>query len=80
MRVLDATRDRETVLARFVSGLSPADERLLRRMLGGQPDRERLRRPECTSSLYLPLVVPLLAAVTARRRPNGCRRGPRPGC
>jgi predicted transcriptional regulator len=36
--VLEATGDRETVLARFVSGLSPADEQLLRRMLGGQPD------------------------------------------
>jgi predicted transcriptional regulator len=32
--VLEATGDRETVLARFVSGLSPADEKLLRRMLG----------------------------------------------
>jgi predicted transcriptional regulator len=32
--VLEATGDRETVLARFVSGLSPADELLLRRMLG----------------------------------------------
>ncbi len=32
--VLEAEHDRETVLARFVSGLSPADERLLRRMLG----------------------------------------------
>lgn len=36
--VLEATGDREAVLARFVSGLSPADERLLRRMLGGPPD------------------------------------------
>ena len=27
--VLEATGDRETVLARFVSGLSPADELLL---------------------------------------------------
>jgi predicted transcriptional regulator len=34
--VLDAQADRELVLARFVSGLSPADERLLRRMLGDQ--------------------------------------------
>jgi len=33
-RVLDAEPDRETVLARFVSGLSDADEDLLRRMLG----------------------------------------------
>jgi predicted transcriptional regulator len=36
--VLEAETDREAVLARFVSGLSPADERLLRRMLAGQPD------------------------------------------
>ena len=36
--VLEAETDRETVLARFVSGLSPADERLLRRMLADQPD------------------------------------------
>jgi predicted transcriptional regulator len=33
-RVLDGEPDRETVLARFVSGLSGADEDLLRRMLG----------------------------------------------
>jgi predicted transcriptional regulator len=32
--VLDARADRELVLARFVSGLSAADEKLLRRMLG----------------------------------------------
>lgn len=31
--VLDAEADREAVLARFVSELSPADEELLRRML-----------------------------------------------
>jgi predicted transcriptional regulator len=31
--VLDGEADREAVLARFVSGLSAADERLLRRML-----------------------------------------------
>jgi predicted transcriptional regulator len=36
-RLLDAEPDRETVLARFVSGLSGADEELLRRMLGEQP-------------------------------------------
>jgi predicted transcriptional regulator len=36
--VLEAEADREAVLARFVSGLSPADERLLRRMLADQPD------------------------------------------
>jgi predicted transcriptional regulator len=36
--VLEAEMDREAVLARFVSGLSPADELLLRRMLAGQPD------------------------------------------
>jgi predicted transcriptional regulator len=33
-RVLNAEPDREAVLARFVSGLSDADEDLLRRMLG----------------------------------------------
>jgi hypothetical protein len=32
--MLDAEPDREAVLARFVSGLSGADEELLRRMLG----------------------------------------------
>ena len=36
-RVLDAEPDREAVLARFVSGMSPADEQLLRRMLAEQP-------------------------------------------
>jgi predicted transcriptional regulator len=36
--VLDAEADREAVLARFVSGLSPADEQVLRRMLAGLPD------------------------------------------
>jgi predicted transcriptional regulator len=35
--VLDAEADREAVLARFVSGLSPADEDVLRRMLA-DPD------------------------------------------
>lgn len=34
-RMLDAEPDRERVLARFVSGLSGADEELLRRVLGG---------------------------------------------
>ena len=34
--VLDAEADREAVLARFVSELSPADEELLRRMLSDQ--------------------------------------------
>jgi len=33
-RLLDAEPDRERVLARFVSGLSGADEELLRRALG----------------------------------------------
>ncbi len=36
-RVLDGEPDREAVLARFVSGLSGADEELLRRMLGEPP-------------------------------------------
>jgi predicted transcriptional regulator len=36
-RMLDAEPDREAVLARFVSGLSPTDEELLRRMLAGPP-------------------------------------------
>jgi predicted transcriptional regulator len=36
-RVLDGEADREAVLARFVSGLSGADEELLRRMLGDLP-------------------------------------------
>jgi predicted transcriptional regulator len=36
-RVLDAEPDREAVLARFVSGLSGADEELLRRMLDDPP-------------------------------------------
>lgn len=33
-RVLDGEKDREAVLARFVSGLSESDEGLLRKMLG----------------------------------------------
>lgn len=36
-RVLDAEADRESVLARFVSGLTETDEELLRRMLGEPP-------------------------------------------
>ena len=36
-RVLDGEADREAVLARFVSGLSSADEDLLRRMLSDEP-------------------------------------------
>jgi predicted transcriptional regulator len=35
--VLEAEPDREAVLARFVSGMSPADEQLLRRMLAERP-------------------------------------------
>ncbi|HEY2579789.1 MAG TPA: BlaI/MecI/CopY family transcriptional regulator [Streptosporangiaceae bacterium] len=35
--VLEAGNDREAVLARFVSGLTPADEQLLRRMLAEHP-------------------------------------------
>ena len=35
--LLEAEPDREAVLARFVSGMSPADEQLLRRMLAEQP-------------------------------------------
>jgi len=38
--VLESEDDREAVLARFVSGLSPADERLLRQMLGEIPGAE----------------------------------------
>ena len=38
-RVLDSEPDREAVLARFVSGLSGADEELLRRMLGDAGER-----------------------------------------
>jgi predicted transcriptional regulator len=38
--VLEAEDDRETVLARFVSGLTPADEQLLRRMLAESPGTE----------------------------------------
>ena len=38
-RVLDGEADREAVLARFVSGLSSADEDMLRRMLGDEPGR-----------------------------------------
>ncbi|MFF1548698.1 BlaI/MecI/CopY family transcriptional regulator [Streptomyces sp. NPDC058291] len=37
-RVLDAEHDREAVLASFVSGLGPDDERLLRDLLGWRPD------------------------------------------
>ncbi|MEU9350136.1 BlaI/MecI/CopY family transcriptional regulator [Streptomyces griseoloalbus] len=39
-RVLDAERDREAVLASFVTGLGPDDERLLRDLLD-QPRSER---------------------------------------
>jgi predicted transcriptional regulator len=38
-RVLDAEADREAVLARFVCGLGPEDEQLLRRMLAKLPDQ-----------------------------------------
>jgi predicted transcriptional regulator len=45
--VLAAEPDREAVLARFVSGLSPTDEQLLRRMLGETGDDAR---PEDTDT------------------------------
>jgi predicted transcriptional regulator len=38
--VLDAEADREAVLARFVSGMSPEDEQALRRMLAAQQNPE----------------------------------------
>jgi predicted transcriptional regulator len=38
--VLEAEADREAVLARFVSGLSPDDEHVLRRMLADQRSQE----------------------------------------
>jgi predicted transcriptional regulator len=41
VRVLDGEADRETVLARFVSGLSESDEELLRKMLGDRTTGER---------------------------------------
>jgi predicted transcriptional regulator len=45
-RMLDAEPDREQVLARFVSGLSGADEELLRRALGeGRPGRGQAEGP-----------------------------------
>jgi predicted transcriptional regulator len=37
--VLEGERDREAVLARFVSSLNSADEQLLRRMLDEHPDQ-----------------------------------------
>ncbi|NUP65137.1 MAG: BlaI/MecI/CopY family transcriptional regulator [Nonomuraea sp.] len=39
--VLEERADRETVLARFVDGLSGSDEELLRQMLGPGPDQSR---------------------------------------
>ncbi|WP_327315840.1 BlaI/MecI/CopY family transcriptional regulator [Streptomyces sp. NBC_01235] len=41
-RVLDAERDREAVLASFVTGLGPDDERLLRELLGRSRDEEAI--------------------------------------
>ena len=38
--VLEGEDDREAVLARFVSGLTRADEQLLRRMLDEHPDQD----------------------------------------
>ncbi|MET8824576.1 BlaI/MecI/CopY family transcriptional regulator [Streptomyces sp. NPDC004610] len=39
-KVLDAERNREAVLASFVTALGPEDERLLRELLGGARDDE----------------------------------------
>jgi predicted transcriptional regulator len=39
-QVLDAEANRQQVLARFVSDLSDEDERVLRRLLAGQPGDE----------------------------------------
>ncbi|MGW1720123.1 BlaI/MecI/CopY family transcriptional regulator [Streptomyces sp. NPDC002156] len=46
-RVLDAERDREAVLASFVTGLGPDDERLLRELLD-RPRPEAEAKPEDT--------------------------------
>ncbi|KPI24176.1 transcriptional repressor, CopY family [Actinobacteria bacterium OV320] len=45
-RVLDAERDREAVLASFVTGLGPDDERLLRELLGRPRDEEEEEEEE----------------------------------
>lgn len=45
-RLLDQGDDRSTVLSRFVAELSSADEKLLRRMLDGQPAPRRPRSPK----------------------------------
>ena len=42
---LDREEDRSTVLARFVSDLSDDDERLLRELLGEQPDTREVNGP-----------------------------------
>ncbi|MFE8018296.1 BlaI/MecI/CopY family transcriptional regulator [Streptomyces antibioticus] len=39
-KVLDAERDREAVLARFLTGLTPGDEQVLRELLAPDPGRE----------------------------------------
>ncbi|MFJ8532219.1 BlaI/MecI/CopY family transcriptional regulator [Streptomyces sp. NPDC093591] len=42
-KVLDAESDREAVLASFVTGLAPDDERLLRELLGHSPSEGEAR-------------------------------------
>lgn len=63
-RVLDAESDREAVLARFVTTLSPDDERLLRDLLN-LPEEGR-RADGMGVFVLLPLLLPLSALPIAR--------------
>ena len=73
-RVLDEENDRAAVLARFVSSLSESDEDLLRRMLAGSGLARISGVSPCQAragadmhvAVYVPLLIPALAALAAR--------------
>ncbi|WP_256096378.1 BlaI/MecI/CopY family transcriptional regulator [Streptomyces sp. LUP30] len=74
-RVLDAEHDREAVLASFVTGLGPDDERLLRELLGRHPHDDAPAGPLDSG----PAGPPVRSTHAEPSVPPGARPRPRPG-
>lgn len=74
-RVLDAEHDREAVLASFVTGLGPDDERLLRELLGQHPHDDAPSPPPNSTPAGPPAQSPPAGPPAERR----ARPRPRPG-
>ncbi len=59
-------RDHDAVLAKFASGLSGRDARLLRGLLAGAPDPGGNGSEQVQILVFIPLLMPALAAAAAR--------------